>query len=69
MFYLVAKNSKFQTDKWRFDNTDLHCSVALSKSNEMLLIHCKLKTNFIAKSQLLSGRNMSIKVDHRKCSR
>ena len=53
MFYWVAKNSKFPADKWRFDNTDPHSSVALSKSNVFLLIYCKLKTNFIAKSQLL----------------
>ena len=52
MFYWVAKNSKFLTDKWRFDKTDLHCSVAVC-SVALLLIYCKLKTNFIAKSQLL----------------
>ena len=39
MFHWVAKNSKF-------DKTDPHCSA-------FLLIYCKLKTNFIAKSQLL----------------
>ena len=47
MFYRVAKNSKFPADKWvkwRFDKTDPHCSVALSKSNVFLLIYCKLKT-------------------------
>ena len=54
MFYWVAKNSKYSADKWRFDKTDPHCSVALTKSNVFLLIYCKLKTNFIAKSQLLS---------------
>ena len=54
MFYWVAKNSKFPADKWRFDKTDPHSSVALSKSNVFLLIYCKLKTNFIAKSQLLT---------------
>ena len=53
MFYWVAKNSKFSADKWRFDKTDRHCSVPLSKSNVFLLIYCKLKTNFITKSQLL----------------
>ena len=56
MFYWVAKNSKFPADKWtkwRFDKTDPHFSVALSKSNIFLLIYCKLNTNFIAKSQLL----------------
>ena len=53
MFYWVAKNGKFPTDKWRFDKTDPHCSVALSKTTVVLLIYCKLKTNFIAKSQLL----------------
>ena len=54
MFYWVAKNSKFPVDKWRFDKTDPQCSVALSKSNVFLLIYCKLKTNSMAKSQLLS---------------
>ena len=53
MFYWVAKNSKFPADKWRFDKSDPHYSVALSKSNVFLLIYCKLKTNFIAKNQLL----------------
>ena len=53
MFYWVAKNSKFPMDKWRFDKTDPHCSVALSTSNVFLLICCKLKTNFIANSQIL----------------
>ena len=51
MFYWVAKNSKFTADKWRFDKTDPHCYVALS--NVFLLIYCKLKTNSIAKGQLL----------------
>ena len=49
----VAKNSKFPADNLRFDKTDPNFSVALSKSNVFLLIYCKLKTNFIAKSQLL----------------
>ena len=53
MFYWVAKRSKFPEDKWRFDNTDPHSSVAMSKSNAFLGIYCKLKTNFIAKFQLL----------------
>ena len=53
MFYWVAFESKFPADKWRFDKKNLHCSVALSKSNLFLLIYCKLKTNFIAKGQLL----------------
>ena len=53
MFYWVAKKGKFPADKWRVDKTDPHCYVALSKSNVFLLIYCKLKTNFIAKSQLL----------------
>ena len=53
MFYWVAKISNFPADKWRFDKTNSHCSVALSKSNVFLLIYCKLKTNIIAKSQLL----------------
>ena len=33
MFYWVAKNSKFPADKWKCDQTDPYCSVALSKSN------------------------------------
>ena len=37
--------------KWRFESTDPHCSVTLSK--EIFLLICKLKTNFIAKSQLV----------------
>ena len=53
MFYWVAKNSTFPADKWRFNKTDLHCSVFLAKSNVLLLICCKFKTNFIANSQLL----------------
>ena len=54
MFYWVAKSSKFQAaDKWRFDNTDPHSSVAMLNSNALLLIYCKLKTNFIDKSPLL----------------
>ena len=53
MFYWVAKSSKFPTDKWRFDNIDPHRSVTISKCNVSLLIYCRLKTNFIAKSQLL----------------
>ena len=53
MFYWVAENSKFPADKWRFDKTDTHCSVALSTSNAFLLTYGKLKTNFITKEQLL----------------
>ena len=53
MFYWVAKNSKFPANRWRFDNTDPHCSVSLSKSNIFVSIYCKLKTNFIAKSQYI----------------
>ena len=56
MFYWVAKNSKFPAEKWRFDKTDHYCSLAPSKSNVFLLIYCKLKTNFIAMSQLLYMR-------------
>ena len=53
MFYWVAKEGKLSVEKWRFDKTDPHCSVVVSKTNVLLLIYCKLKTNFIAKSQLL----------------
>ena len=52
MFYWVAQKGKFPVDKWRFDKTDPHCYVALSKSNVFLLIYCKLKTNFIARINL-----------------
>ena len=52
MFYWVAQNSKFPADKWRFDKT-YPCFVALSESNVFLLSNCRLKKNFIAKSQLL----------------
>ena len=48
MFYWVAKNSKILSGQMRFEKTDLHCSVALSKSNVFLLIYFELKTNFIA---------------------
>ena len=47
IFYWVPKSSKFPGDKWRFDNTDPHSSVALSKRNVFLLIYSKLKTNFM----------------------
>ena len=50
MLYWVAKKGKFPADKWRFGQTDPRCSVVLSKNNAFLLIYCKLKTNFIAKS-------------------
>ena len=51
--YCVAENSKFPADKWRFDKTNPHCSVALSKSNVLLSIYCKLKANVFARSRLL----------------
>ena len=41
----------FAADKLKFVKSDPHCSVALLKVI-FLLIYCKLKTNFIAKSQL-----------------
>ena len=68
MFYWVAKKGKFPADKWRFDKTDPHyCSVVVSKTNVILLIYCKLKTNFIAKSQLLYiGRPLRESVNKRK---
>ena len=50
---LGSKKGKSPAEKWRFDKTDPHCSVVLSQTNVFLLIYCKLKTNFIAKSQLL----------------
>ena len=55
LFYSESKNSKFPVNKWRFDKADPHSSVALSKSNVyvFLSIYCKLKSNFIAKVQLL----------------
>ena len=68
MFFWVAKNSKFPVDKWRFEKTDPLSSVALSKSNVFLLIYCKLKTNFIAKSQLLNtwGIRLQESLNNRK---
>ena len=41
----------FAVDKLKFVKSDPRCSVALLKVI-FLLIYCKLKTNFIAKSQL-----------------
>ena len=41
----------FAADKLKFVKSDPRCSVALLKVM-FLLIYCKLKTNFIAKSQL-----------------
>ena len=41
----------FTADKLKFVKSDPRCSVALLKVI-FLLIYCKLKTNFIAKSQL-----------------
>ena len=38
MFHLEAKNRKIPADKWRFDKTDPHCPVAISKCNVSLLI-------------------------------
>ena len=52
MFYWVAKIT-ISRGQMEFDKTDPHCSVALSTSNVFLLIYCKLKTNFIANSQIL----------------
>ena len=63
MFYWVTKNSKFPMNKTRFDKTNPHCSVALSKSNVFFYLlqikdkfHCQepiiMHGNFIAKSQL-----------------
>ena len=42
----MAKNSKFPADKWRFDNTDPHCSVALSKSNVFFVDLLQIKDKF-----------------------
>ena len=64
MLYWV---NKFPTDKWRFDKTNHHFSVTLSKSNVFLLIYCKLKKNVIAKSQLLTwGVRLRESVNKRK---
>ena len=41
----------FAADKLKFVKSDPRCSVAMLKVI-FLLIYCKLKTNFIAKSQL-----------------
>ena len=60
-FHMYSRSShhfnKFPADKWRLYLTKriptVLLSVALSKRNIFLFIYCKLKTNFIAKSQLL----------------
>ena len=51
IFYRAAKNSKFLVNKP--GDLTKPITVALSKNNVFLLIFCKLKTYFIAKSQLL----------------
>ena len=53
MFYWVAKNSKFPADEWRFHKNETHVLLLCQRAMCILLIYCKLKTNFIAKSQLL----------------
>ena len=55
LFYSESNNSKFPVNEWRFDKADPHSSVALSKSSVyvFLSIYYKLKSNFIAKGQLL----------------
>ena len=67
MFHWVAENSKFSAEKWRFDNIYPYSSVAISNCNLSLLIYCRLKTNFIAKSQLLyMGCPLTRSVNKRK---
>ena len=67
MFYWVAKHSKFPVNKRKFDKSNPHCSVALSKGNVFLLIYLKLKTKFIPKSQLLyMGVRLRESVNKRK---
>ena len=53
MFYWVVKNSKFPAIKWKFDKVDSTVLLLYQRAMYFLLIYCKLKTNFIAKSQLL----------------
>ena len=53
MFYWVANSSEFSRGQMEILQIDPHCSAAISKCNVSLLIYCRLKTNFIAKSQLL----------------
>ena len=53
MFYWVVKNSKFPAGKWRFDKMDSSVLLLCQRAMYILLIYCKSKTNFIAKSQLL----------------
>ena len=48
---LNERTACFAADKLKFVKSDPRCSVALLKVI-FLLIYCKLKTNFIAKSQL-----------------
>ena len=52
----------FAADKLKFVKSDPRCSVALLKVI-FLLIYCKLKTNFIAKSQL---RTWCVRLRERK---
>ena len=53
MFNWVANSSEFSRGQMEILQIDPHCSAAISKCNVSLLIYCRLKTNFIAKSQLL----------------
>ena len=55
MLYWVAKNSKFPADTWNGDLTKPIPTFLLlcQRAAYFLLIYCKLKTNLIAKSQLL----------------
>ena len=56
IFYWVANNSKFLTDKWRFDKTDPHCSIALSKSNVFLLIFLQINDKFHCQESIIDIR-------------
>ena len=53
MFYWLAKNGKLSGDKWRFDKTDPHCSVALSKNNVFLLILLQIKDKYHCQESII----------------
>ena len=53
MFYWVAKSSNFSTDKWRFDKTDLHCSVALFKEQCIFVDLLQTKDKFRGQESII----------------
>ena len=53
MFYWATKHSKFPADKWRFDKTDSHCSVALSKSNVFFVDVLQIEDKFHCQESMM----------------